>query len=145
MSVFNITFYISSCIITHIRWESKVLLYSILSEGLQQALWVILVPLVISRSDIRRSVGTSDATVISSTKTEAHNLGSTNASAVQRDGSFFGSVELFYCQKLKRCSTFLIYNDVHYHIPSVVIFQKWKGKQTEMTDAPSGDRSRERD
>ena len=34
---------------------------------------------------------------------------------------------------------------MHYHIPSVIIFQKWKGKQTEMTDAPSGDRSRERD
>ena len=34
---------------------------------------------------------------------------------------------------------------MHYHIPSVVIFQKRKGKQTEMTDALSGDRSRERD
>ena len=45
------------------------------------------------------------------------------------------------CQKLKLCSIFLIYNDVHYHIPSAVIFQKRKGKQTEMTDAPSGDRS----
>ena len=51
----------------------------------------------------------------------------------------------YLCQKLKHCSTFLIYNDVHYHIPSVVIFQKRKGKQTGMTDAPSGDRSRERD
>ena len=50
-----------------------------------------------------------------------------------------------FCQKLKHCSTFLIYNEVHYHIPSVVIFQKRKGKQTGMTDAPSGDRSRERD
>ena len=49
-----------------------------------------------------------------------------------------------FCQKLKLCSTFLIYNDVHYHISSVVIFQKRKGKQTEMTDAPSGDRSRKR-
>ena len=49
------------------------------------------------------------------------------------------------CQKLKHCSTFFIYNDVHYHISSVVIFQKRKGKQTEMTDAPSGDRSQERD
>ena len=35
--------------------------------------------------------------------------------------------------------------DVHYRIPSVVIFQKRKDKQTETTDAPSGDRSRERD
>ena len=49
------------------------------------------------------------------------------------------------CQKLKHCSTFLIYNDVHYHIPSVVNFQKQKGKQTEMTDAPRKCRSRERD
>ena len=50
-----------------------------------------------------------------------------------------------FCQKLKHCSTFLIYNDVHYHISSVVISRKLKEKQTEMTDAPSGDRSRERD
>ena len=32
------------------------------------------------------SYGTSDTTVISSTKTEAHNLNTTNASAAQRDG-----------------------------------------------------------
>ena len=49
------------------------------------------------------------------------------------------------CQKLKHCSTFIIYNDVHYHISSVVIFQKRKGKQTEMTDAPSGDRAQEKE
>ena len=49
------------------------------------------------------------------------------------------------CQKLKHCSTFLIYNDVHYHISSVVIFQKRKGKQTEMTEAPVKCRSQERD
>ena len=37
------------------------------------------------------------------------------------------------CQKLKHCSTFLIYNDVHYHIPSVVIFSNGKiNKQTKM-------------
>ena len=58
---------------------------------------------------------------------------------------FYASIRITYCQKLKHCSTFLIYNDVHYHISSVVLFQKRKGKQTEMTDAPSGDRSRERD
>ena len=34
---------------------------------------------------------------------------------------------------------------MHYHISSVVIFQKRKDKQTEMTDAPSGDRSQKRD
>ena len=34
---------------------------------------------------------------------------------------------------------------MHYHISSVVIFQKRKGKQPKMTDAQSGDRSRERD
>ena len=34
---------------------------------------------------------------------------------------------------------------MHHHIPSVAIFQKQKGKQTEMTDALSGDRSQERD
>lgn len=33
------------------------------------------------------AVRTSDTTAISSLKTEAHNLSSTNTSAVQRDGS----------------------------------------------------------
>ena len=40
---------------------------------------------VIVRSCIRMSVGTSDTTVISSTKTEAHNLNTTDTSAAQRD------------------------------------------------------------
>ena len=35
------------------------------------------------------------------------------------------------CQKLNHCSTFIVYNEVHYHIPSVVIFRKLKEKQTE--------------
>ena len=33
------------------------------------------------------------------------------------------------CQKLKHCSTFIVYNDAHYHIPSVVILSNgncWK-------------------
>ena len=50
------------------------------------------------------------------------------------------------CQKMKHCFTFIFYNDVHYHIPSVVIFQNGKmNKQAEMIDAPGGDRSRKRD
>ena len=44
--------------------------------------------LVILRSDIRKSYGTSDTTVISSTKTEARNLNAIDASAAQRDGSY---------------------------------------------------------
>ena len=43
--------------------------------------------LVVVRFDIRRSYGTSDTTVISSTKTEARNLNAIDASAAQRDGS----------------------------------------------------------
>ena len=39
--------------------------------------------LVITRSTIRMSVGTSDSTVISPTKTEARNLNTINASAAQ--------------------------------------------------------------
>ena len=39
-------------------------------------------------TDIRMSIGTSDTTVISSTKTEAHNLNTTIASATQRVGSY---------------------------------------------------------
>ena len=34
---------------------------------------------------------------------------------------------------------------MHYHISSVVIFQKRKGKQTKIADAPGKCRSRERD
>ena len=48
-------------------------------------LWVISVLLVITRSYIRMSVGTSDSTVISPIKTGAHNLNATNASAAPRD------------------------------------------------------------
>ena len=49
-------------------------------------------------------------------------------------------------QKMKRCSTFLVYNDVCYRIPFFIIFLNGKvNKQTEMTDAPSGDKSREGD
>ena len=43
--------------------------------------------LVIERSDTRMSVGTSDTTVISSTKTEARNLNAIDASTAQRDDS----------------------------------------------------------
>ena len=46
---------------------------------------VISVLLVITRSYIRMSVGTSDSTVISPIKTGAHNLNATNASAAPRD------------------------------------------------------------
>ena len=56
----------------------------------QVLLWVISVMLVIVRSDIRMSYGTSDSTVISSSKPEAHNLHSTNASAAPRDGPSSG-------------------------------------------------------
>ena len=45
-------------------------------------------PLVIVRSDIRRSYGTSHTTVISSIKNEAHNLNPTVASAAPRDDPF---------------------------------------------------------
>ena len=38
-------------------------------------------------TDTRMSVGTSDTTVISSTKTEARNLNAIDASAAQRDDS----------------------------------------------------------
>ena len=64
------------------------------------------------------SYGTSDSAVIPPTKTEVLND-----------------------QKVKHCFTFIVYNDVHYHISSVVIFSNGKiNKQTERTDAPSGDR-----
>ena len=43
--------------------------------------------LVIERSNTRMSYGTSDTTVISSTKTEARNLNAIDASAAQRDDS----------------------------------------------------------
>ena len=47
-------------------------------------LCVISVLLVIERSDIKMSYGTSDSTVISTTKSEAHNLTTANASAAQK-------------------------------------------------------------
>ena len=37
---------------------------------------------------------------------------------------------------MKHCFTFIVYNDVHYHIPSVVVFSNGKiNKQTKMADA----------
>ena len=48
-------------------------------------LCVISVMLVFTRSDVRMSVGASDSTVISSTKTEAHNLNAINTSAATSD------------------------------------------------------------
>ena len=41
--------------------------------------------LVITRSTVKMSYGTSDTTVISPVTTEAHNLNTTDASAAQRD------------------------------------------------------------
>ena len=39
------------------------------------------------------------------------------------------------CQKLKYCSTFIVYNDARYHIPSVSIFSNGKiNKQTKMVE-----------
>ena len=49
-------------------------------------LCVMFVLLVIIISDIRMSHGTSGSTVITSTKTEAHNLNATHTSAVTREG-----------------------------------------------------------
>ena len=47
-----------------------------------------------------------------------------------------------YCQKVKHCFTFIVYNDVHHHIPSVVIFSNGKiNKQTKNADASGADRS----
>ena len=47
---------------------------------------------------------------------------------------------------MKQCPTFLVYNEVHYHIPSVVTFSNGEiNEESKMTDAPSEDRSRERD
>ena len=40
-----------------------------------------------------------------------------------------------YCQKLKHCSTFIVYNDAHYHIPSAIILSNRKIiRQTKMVD-----------
>ena len=39
-----------------------------------------------------------------------------------------------YCQKMEHCFTFIVYNDAHYHIPSVIIFSDGKiSKHTKMT------------
>ena len=38
-------------------------------------------------------------------------------------------------QEVKHCFTFIVYNDVHYHIPSVIIFSNGKEEQTKMADA----------
>ena len=46
---------------------------------------------------------------------------------------------------MKHCFIFIVYSDVHYHIFSAVIFRNEKGKQTEMADVPSGNRSRKMD
>ena len=47
---------------------------------------------------------------------------------------------------MKQCPTFLVYNEVHYHIPSVVTFSNGKiNKQPKMTDTSSGDRFWDRD
>ena len=45
------------------------------------------------------SVGTSDTTVISSTKTEARNLNAIDASAAQRDDSSPGTMPSYYPKK----------------------------------------------
>ena len=82
------------------------------------------------------SVGTSNTTVISSTKTEARNLNAIDASAAQRDDSSPATFPTTtpknrqIYQNLKHCSTFLMYNDAHYHIPPVVIFPKGEKNQT---------------
>ena len=54
---------------------------------------VISVLLVIARSDIRMAVGTPDTIVISSIRTEVHNLNNTNAFAASKDGSFPANLE----------------------------------------------------
>ena len=52
---------------------------------------VISALLVITGSGIRVSTGTSDTTVISFTKTKAHNLNTTIASAAQRDSLYLAN------------------------------------------------------
>ena len=52
------------------------------------------------------------------------------------------SLYFYICQKMKHCFTFIIYNDVQYNISSLCHLPKRKEEQTELTDAPSGDRSR---
>ena len=53
----------------------------------------------------------------------------------------------YTCQKSKHCFTFIVYNDVQYHISSLLLSSQMgkMNKQTEMIDAPSRDRSRKRD
>ena len=48
-----------------------------------------------------------------------------------------------YRHNVKHCSTFLIYNDVHYHIPSMAIFQNGKVNKLKWPMHSSRDRFRE--
>ena len=50
-------------------------------------------------TDIRMSIGTSDTTVISSTKTEARNLDAIDASAASRDESSPATYSYYHTQK----------------------------------------------
>ena len=77
-----IPLYILLC---NVEWWGTILFHTYIIPSTSIVSYIFL--LVITRSTIRMSVGTSDSTVISSITTEAHNPNTTNASAAPRDGS----------------------------------------------------------
>ena len=79
---------------------------------------VISVLLVITRSYIRMSYGTSDSTVISPITTEAHNLNTVNASAASRDDVSPANV---HAHTPKNCRLQMLYNRLLMQIQTVSV------------------------
>ena len=80
------------------------------------------------------SYGTSDTTVISSTKTEAHNLITINASAATRDDFIASNLSHYYFSSKPSVPPFLIHNEVHsfyHHFLCCHFFRKRKEKHAE--------------